>query len=96
MHHVQSFALPGLTLDAIKCLTIAHDFVGDELRDQTRLTILSLRTAHTTEAAETIAVLRRTAKHLVEVEENLNQTHRHITAEKVRHVRQRVQHLVLS
>jgi hypothetical protein len=96
MEHVQSFALPGLTLDAIRCLSLAHDFVEQDLQDRTRRTILSLRTAHTTEAAAAIVVLRRTAKHMVDVEENLNQRHRHITAEKVRGVRQRVQHLVLS
>jgi hypothetical protein len=95
MEHVHSLVLPGLTLDAIRCLSLAQDHISDDLRGKTRLTILSLRAAHTTDTAAAVSVLRQSATHMMDVEQSLSQASRPITAQKVRSVRQRVQYVVL-
>ncbi|HEX2725823.1 MAG TPA: hypothetical protein VHN20_08400 [Beijerinckiaceae bacterium] len=82
--------LSRLVLDAVQCLLVAHDYVDEELRSETRDAIDCLRNADMADVEAAATVLRHVAPHLHDVEASLNGANRSLTARKIRDVRQRV------
>ena len=96
MDHLHARILPRLVQDAIHCLWLAHDQVDQSLKGETRRAIMSLRKADVADTALTMSVLRAVSPHLVRVERTLQDLERPFTAQKVRGVRDRVQHLTTA
>jgi len=95
MHELQTRTLPRLMIDPIHCLWLAHDHLCDDLRGTTRHTITALRAADMTDTERAGSVLLDAAPHLVAVEESLEAADRPFTAQKIRDVRRRVEHLTV-
>jgi hypothetical protein len=95
MHSLRARTLPRLMVDAIHCLWVAHDHLDDDLRGRTRHTITSLRNADTTDPDRAGSVLLDATAHFKAVEKSLEAAERPYTADKVRRVRERVEHITL-
>ena len=93
MENLQSRLLPRLVLDTVSCLWVAHDHVQEDLKNETRSAIASLRNADLTNSDRAAGVMCAVADHLQMVETNLHALDRPFTAKRVRDVLNRVQHL---
>ena len=82
--------LPRLALDAVQCLLVAHDYVDEDLRSETRDAITCLRGTDMTDVAAAASVLRAVTPHLLDVETRLDLANRSHTARKIRDVRRRM------
>ena len=90
MDHILTRILPRLVLDTVQCLLVAHDYVDEGLRSETRDAIKCLRKADMTDLEKAASVLRGVAPHLHDVETSLHDAHRSLTARKIGDVRRRV------
>ena len=90
MDHLLTRILPRLVLDTVQCLLVAHDYVDEGLRSETRDAIKCLRKADMTDIEKAASVLRGVAPHLHNVEASLHDANRSLTARKIGDVRRRV------
>jgi hypothetical protein len=96
MRDFQSRALARLVLDTTNCLQLAYANVDNERKIDVRNTIMSLNTADVTDVECAISMLRVVGSHLRQFEKDLNAADRPLIANKVRGVRQRVEHFARS
>ena len=86
--------LPRLMLDTASCIQMTYDDVEHDRRSSARRAVMLLHTADATDVDRSISMLREMAAHLREIERTLRHEHRPFSAQKVRRVRERVEHMV--
>jgi hypothetical protein len=92
MDSVQSRLITRLVLDTMSCFQLAYPDVDGDRKLALRSTIWSLQRADMTDVEGAITLLRDVAGHLRAVERTLEAKHMLLTANKVRSVRERVEH----
>jgi hypothetical protein len=88
-------ALPRLMLDTANCLQIAQGDLDNDLRTETRDSIVALLRMDATDVDSAISALRTLAQHMRHVEEQLDAAGRPFAMRKVRSVRNRVENATL-
>jgi hypothetical protein len=72
---------------------MAYDDVEHDRRSRARRAVMLLHTADSTDVDRCIAMLQEMAAHLHEIERALRHENRPFSAQKVRRVRERVEHM---
>jgi hypothetical protein len=85
--------LPRLFLDVVHCVRLVYEDLDIDLKNKARLVIASLRDADTTNPEKAEFILRGTTSDLLAIEAFLASSGRSLTANKVRRIRERMQHL---
>jgi hypothetical protein len=88
-------ALPRLMLDTANCLQLAQGDLDNDLRTETRDSIVALLRMDATDVDSAISALRTLAQHMRHVEEQLHAAGRPFAMRKVRSVRNRVENATL-
>jgi len=92
----QKRLVPRLMLDAINCIEHAYEHIEPDRRIRVRHALMLLREADCTDIETAISMLRDIARHLRAIERTVRDNHRPFSAQKVRRVRERVEHIALD